>query len=165
VLKQFLGGLAATFLVACGEPTTATAVLASGSTHLQQAASQEWIDEAFDFSVPAYLNCLDETATWSGTVLYHYHHVVRPDGSISDVGTADLSPGSTLVGPSGTWSTTAVRSHFAFVGDNVHIVEHFIWTNVASRQRMDVISRYRLVVAGNGRITHETSVDHECTLQ
>jgi hypothetical protein len=152
-------------VVACADGTAPESDLSRSRVALVRAATSEHETSAFDFSIPLYLGCLDEEVVWSGTVVYEDHIVTRPDGSTLLSGSASLEPGSTLVGPSGTWNAPRVVSHYTFVGDNAQINEKITWTNVATGARMVVNFKYHLVVAGNGDIKREIFVAHECTLK
>lgn len=164
--RFFLALSSTALLVACSDSLAPTTELArSDAAPAHGRATSEWSTTAIDFSIPVYLNCLNEEVLWSGTVVYEDHIVQRPTGSMLLSGDASLEPGSTLVGPSGTWSAPAVVSHYTFVGDNAHINERITWKNAATGARMVVIFTYQLIVAGNGEVKREVFVGHECVLK
>src|SRR5690348_15178386 len=94
--KQALGAVAIALLTACSDPTAnSPRSLSRVQSTTADRADPEWIDEAFPFSIAVHLDCLNETVTWSGTVLYHYHVVTLDDGRQHFAGSSDLAPGST----------------------------------------------------------------------
>jgi len=141
----------------------------AGSQVLQspelQAATSEWLIESFAFSLPNwYLDCLDETVVWSGVVTFADHLVTN--GQVNHLnGKASLDPGSTLVGPSGTWVDPKVRNSYRGNGDDYYLNERITWTNQGTGEVMDVDTKIRMVVACNGDLKVSVIEPASCTIR
>ncbi|MEJ2313155.1 MAG: hypothetical protein P8Y11_12215 [Gemmatimonadales bacterium] len=143
--------LSLVFLAGCDQaPLTAP----PASPDPNFSAESEWITDNFSFSFPFYLDCLDETVTWSGQGVVEAHLVTNPDGSVQENGKVSLAPGSTMVGPSGTWADPMVVNHYnADNGQgNLHVNERITWTNQATGAIMDVHTKVHIVLTGDGQV-------------
>jgi hypothetical protein len=136
------------------------------------AATTEWYDEILEFTdLPWYLDCLDEELLWSGRVLFRHHFVTRPDGSMLVNGRAEMLPGNQLYSEtSGLWLPMTAGFHNHFNGDwwplgDWHVDENIRWQNQETGAIMDVVSKFHVVVAGNGELKLDSWIIASCKLR
>lgn len=136
-------------LVACdSEPMTSPA----SQVGYTEGTAESWFDVDFEFSLPIYLDCLDETLTWSGTGNVRFHQVSTGSGKQIENGKVTLIA-STLTGPSGTWIDPKVMNHYnlgAGSPENVVVVERIRWTHESSGATLDAWTRLHIVTTGSG---------------
>jgi hypothetical protein len=162
--REFIRPLTALLLLGCADVPTTAPSGQEGSLAPSFSATSEWDVVSFPFEVFPYLDCLDETVTWTGEVTFKDHWVSNKNfGHLN--GKADLEPGSTMVGPaSGTWVNPEVRSQNGGTNDDFRIVERITWTNEATGSLMDVDTRFHLIIGGNGELSLRVE-QHTCRLR
>lgn len=145
-------------VLVCGcadQPTSPTTTAPGDETNPMLSATSEWVNELIPFAIPGwYLDCLNEAVLWTGQVQFTDHIVTNPDGSVQINGKATLLPGSTLVGPSGTWVDPKVMNHYN-IGNgqgSYYVNERIRWTHQNSGARMDVWTKIHFVAIGDGEL-------------